>query len=154
MPTDREILRTLANEYAEAAGHPRNAENAKLHRAVNGLRMIRPIVLINEEPWCELNTDGELTLYCTDPDFRRAELHMRRMLYKWRHYPCDMIVPPYIPVEKIVGGERGWLPVVEETIETEDGNNIKSHEYVDQLANPEDIDKLKIPKVTYEEKAT
>ncbi len=154
MPTERDILRALANEYAEVAAHPRNAENAKLHRAVNGLHMIRPVVLINEEPWCELNTDGELTLYCTDPDFRRAEQHMRRMLYKWRHYPCDMIIPPYIPVEKIVGGERGWLPVVEETIETGDGNNIKSHEYVDQLANPEDIDKLKIPKVTYEEKAT
>jgi len=154
MPTDREILRALAHEYAEAAGHPRNAENAKLYRAVNGLRMIRPVVLINEEPWCELNTGGELTLYCTDPDFRRAEQHMRRMLYKWRHYPCDMIVPPYIPVDKIIGGESGWLSVIEDTIETGDGNNIKSHEYTDQLANPEDIDKLKMPKFTYEEKAT
>ncbi len=154
MPAEKEILRALAEEYAEAAGHPRNAENAKLHRAVNGLRMIRPVVLINEEPWCELNTGGELTLFCADPDFRRAEQHMRRTLYKWRHYPCDMIVPPYLPVEKILGGESGWLPVVEQTIGTGDGNNIVSHEYIDQFADPEDIEKLKMPKFTYEEKAT
>ena len=55
MQSDIECLRALASRYAEAAAHPRNQENARLYRAVNGLKMIRPVVLIDEQPWNELS---------------------------------------------------------------------------------------------------
>lgn len=154
MSSQREILRCLATEYAEIAYNPVNVENQKLYRAVNGLRMIRPVVLIDEEPWSELNTKGELNLLSTDEDLRSAELYMRRMLYKWNHHRADMIVPPFIPVRKIISGHSGWLSVKEETIATDRLNNIVSHEYKDQLRNPEDIEKLTMPQVNYDKKST
>lgn len=151
---DREMLRRLAGQYMEAAADPRNAENAKLYRAVNGLRMIRPVVLIDEEPWCELDTDGSLTLMCEDDDCRGAELYLRKMLYKWRHHPVDMIVPPYLPVTKIIGGRSGWLEVKEKAAVTDGRNNIYSHYFEDQLEKTEDIEKLQLPALTYEKAAT
>ncbi|MHC1694399.1 MAG: hypothetical protein AB9835_03815 [Eubacteriales bacterium] len=154
MPNDIEILRSLAEEYALAASHPRNAENDRLYRAVNGLRMVRPVVLIDEEPWCELNGSGELDLLCADGAYRHAEHHMRRMLYKWRHHPADMIIPPFIPVHKMISGDSGWFAVKEETVATDSSNHIISHEYEDQLSTPEDIDRLRLPKLRYEEEAT
>ena len=154
MNQDREVLRELAEEYSVAAGDPRNAENAKLYRAVNGLRMIRPVVLIDEEPWNELGSGGELDLKCTDEYMRETEQYMLRMLYKWRHHPADMILPPYIPVYKIIGGKSGWLPIKEHTLSVEEANDIRSHEYVDQLSSTEDIERLQMPRLTYEESAT
>lgn len=151
---DESILRSLAGAYAEAAAHPRNAENARLYRALNGLRMIRPVVLIDEEPWGELNGDGSLGLRCGDPDLRTAENYMRRMLYKWRRHPADMILPLFLPVTKIVGGQSGWPAVRERTLSLDGENEILAHEYEDQLASPEDIEKLRTPALTYEKEAT
>ena len=92
MQQDIECLRHLARRYAEAAAHPRNRENEQLYRAVNGLRMIRPVVLIDEQPWSELNVDGALGLQCQDPFYRGYELYLRKKLFQWSHHPADMIL--------------------------------------------------------------
>ena len=63
MNNDVKILRELAARYAVAANDDRNYERKLLHKAVNDLHMIRPVVLIDELPWNELNGEGELTLY-------------------------------------------------------------------------------------------
>jgi len=70
---DRSILRRLAGEYFNLSQQERFRENRKLHRAVNDLRPIRPVVLIDELPWAELNGDGEMTLRCEDPILRGVE---------------------------------------------------------------------------------
>ncbi len=151
---DQECLRALAERYAEAAAHPRNQENALLYRAVNGLKMRRPVVLIDEQPWNELNLDGSLDLHCQDAVFRAAEQYMRRRLLQWEHHPADMILPPYLPVFKIIGGESGGMDVAEETLATDVDNTIVSHQYVDQLQETEDIAKIKMPRLTYEKART
>lgn len=61
---DREILRGLAGRYADAAFSDFNLEHILLHRQVNDLVQTRPIVLIEELPWDELNAEGELTIHC------------------------------------------------------------------------------------------
>jgi hypothetical protein len=149
--SDQNILRQLAAKYAEAAAMPRQSENIKLYRAVNGLRMVRPVVLIDEEPWSELSADGQLQLQCTDRDCQSAETYLRRQLYKWHHHPADMILAPYLPVSKIIRGEFGGLPVQETTLATDLENSIRSHHYVDQLANPEDLEKIRMPQLTYDD---
>ena len=90
------LLRTLAWEYACAAHNEKNIQARALHTAVNDLKMIRPVVLIEEIPFHELNFDGSLTLLCEDPDLRGAEDWFRRQLFKWKHFPADMILPPYL----------------------------------------------------------
>ena len=73
MQKDREILRELAKKYREVADDPVNNERRKLYTAVNDLKMIRPVVLLDELPWFELNTGGELTLLCEDEFLRSIE---------------------------------------------------------------------------------
>ncbi len=116
--------------------------------------MIRPVVLIEEEPWSELNENNELTLQCEDEEFRYAENYMRKMLYKWRNYPADMIVPTHIPIYKKISGNIGEMEIKENILDTDVNNNIVSHDYQDQLKEAEDIEKLQMPSIIYEKQET
>ena len=95
MLNDVKVLRELAGKYAIAANDDVNYERKLLHKAVNDLHMIRPVVLIDELPWNELNGEGELTLHCEDPYLRTIEREMRQTLYKWNHFQADMIIQPF-----------------------------------------------------------
>lgn len=151
---DIAILRPLAYRYYAASQHPRNAENARLYRAVNGLKPIRPVVLLDEIPFHELNYDDLLTLRCADEDLRRVENYLRRKLFQWDHFPGDMILPPYIPVQKVIHSTGIGLSIKEQTLAVDTRNNIVAHEYIDQLSNEEDLDKLHLPVLSYDRETT
>ena len=51
------ILRELANQYMQIAYGPDQEHVWELHADVNDLHPQRPIVLISELPWHELNAD-------------------------------------------------------------------------------------------------
>ncbi len=148
------ILRKLAHQYYEQAMDPVNFERMQLHRAVNDLKMQRPVVLMNEIPFHELNVDGSLTLQCEDPVLRLAEEYMRRKLFQWRYFPADMILPPYVPVKKVMEDSGIGIEVKEEQLSVDSRNEIVSHEYYDQLRTVEDIEKIKLPVITYNYKET
>ena len=120
------VIRELAAEYAQAAYSDKNKEKIRLHKAVNDLHMIRPIVLIDEIPWGEMETGDELTLRCADEDLRKLERRLRRILFQWRHMPADMVLPDYIGVEKVIHSTGIGVEVEEELIE---GEQISSHKY-------------------------
>lgn len=151
---DRAILRKLAYQYAQASQSARNDERRLLHRAVNDLQMVRPVVLIDEIPFHELNFDGSLTLLCSDPILRGTEDFFRRKLFQWKYFPADMILTPYYPVGKIVSSTGIGITVDEETLATDRKNHIVAHEYHDQIATEEDLAKIHLPVLTYEEEAT
>lgn len=151
---DRAVLRKLAYEYLEISKKPQIEENLKLHQAVNDLHMIRPVVLMDEFPWHELGGSGELDLLCESPILRNTELFMRRVVYQYRHCPVDMMVRPYIPVFKRIGETDFGVTVKEDILEIDAGNNIVAHEYHDQLATWEDLDKLHLPTVIYDKTGT
>ena len=58
MTNSAKILRKLAYDYSKVADNHRNAENIRLHTAVNDLKQIRPVVLIDELPWHEMNINN------------------------------------------------------------------------------------------------
>ena len=147
-------LRLLAREYYEQAMSPVNTERMKLHRAVNDLQMIRPVVLIDEIPFHEINFDGSLTCICTDPILREVEVFLRRRLFQWKYFPADMILTPYIPVYKVMGNTGIGIKVQDEKINTNNGEGISAHWYHDQLATPEDLEKIHLPVITYEKEET
>ena len=122
MNNDVKILRELAARYAVAANDDRNYERKLLHKAVNDLHMIRPVVLIDELPWNELNGEGELTLYCEDPFLRTVEQRMRQTLYKWNHFPADMIITPYFGIEKVIHTTGNGVDIVENTLHADESN--------------------------------
>lgn len=151
---DEGILRGLAEQYLNIAIDQQNAENLKLHTAVNDNRMIRPVVLIDELPWSELNNDDELTLHCSDSFLREMEWYMRTILYKFRHLRADMIVRPYLPVQKVVHSTGFGFNVEEDTISTKKVNNIVSHTYHDQLSSEDDLKKIHNQVITYDREET
>lgn len=148
-------LRLLAKEYYEQAMSPVNAERMILHRAVNDLNMIRPVVLIDEIPWHELNFDGSLTVHCQDNILKNVETFLRKKLFQWKYFPADMILQPFIPVMKVINNSGIGIQVKEIQLDSaSNGGNIVSHEYVDQLKTPEDVEKIKLPVLSYDKEET
>lgn len=154
MNQDVKVLRRLAYSYSEIAFHPRNGENIRLHKAVNDLKPIRPVVLIDELPWNEMNIDNELTLQCSDPYLRSIEWFFRTNIYKNKYMPADMIVPPFVPVEKVIRSTGIGISVDEEILPTDRENHIVSHKYHDILGTEEALGKLHNPIITYDKEET
>jgi len=154
MTAETNILRKLAFEYCLIANDSRNHENIKLHTAVNDLKQIRPVVLIDELPWNEMNIDDELTLRCTEPYLREIEWFLRTNIYKHKHMPADMVVTPFIPVGKVIQSTGIGISIDEERLATDTGNNIVSHKYKDILQTEEDLEKIKLPVITYNSEET
>ena len=147
-------LRLLAREYYEQAMSPVNVERMKLHRAVNDLEMIRPVVLIDEIPFHELNFDGSLTCRCSDPVLREVEDFLRKRLFQWKYFPGDMILTPFVPVTKIIQSTGIGVEIQDDLINTNNGEGISAHWYHDQLATPEDVEKIHLPVISYDKEQT
>ena len=144
---DREILRSLAGQLAQIAALDVQKETAALYRGVNSLKMIRPVVLLDELPWNQLNGNGELTLQCQDPFLRDIECHMRRTLWRWNHCRGDMLIEPYYNLYRSIRYGDIGVSVVEERLANDGDNHIVSHHYIDQLSTMEDLEKLRTPEV-------
>lgn len=151
---DKKILRKLAYQYFEIANSSRNMENIELHKAVNDLRQIRPVVLIDEIPWHEMKINNELTLQCSDPYLRSVEWFFRSNIYKNKYIPADMIVTPFVPVQKVMHSSGNGISIEEEILETDKENPIVSHKFNDVLATEEDLAKLRTPVITYDKEET
>lgn len=154
MNNDIKILRSLAFKYAEIANSEKNTNTMKLHSSVNDLKQIRPVVLIDELPWSEMNIDNELTLMCEDSFLRRIEWFLKSNLYKYKYMPADMIFIPYIPVGKVVNSTGIGISTSENILATDESNPIVSHEYIDILKTEKDLEKLHSPVISYDEKTT
>lgn len=151
---DIRIFRQLASEYAELAADPANAEAVKLHRAVNDLKQIRPVVMIDEIPWHEMNYDGSLTLYCQDPVLRKYEQELRREIFRWKHLRGDMALTPYLGVQKKIYSTGIGVEIQDEIRMTDSANSIVSHKYETQFETMDDLQKLHSPVISYDEEAS
>jgi hypothetical protein len=151
---DAKILRRLAWDYLKIATSEKNAEKIKLHTAVNDLKHIRPVVLIDELPWSEMNIGHELTLQCMDPYLRGIEWFFRSNIFKNKHMAADMIVPPYVPIPKVIHSSGIGISVEEETLSTDSENSIVSHKFSDILATEENLEKLHKPVINYDREET
>ena len=154
MKNDVLILRELAHNYHALANQPSKKEKIKLHTAVNDLKAVRPVVLIDELPWSELNFDDQLTLKCVNPVFRKYEDMFRKTLYRHQYFPADSIVRPFVAVSKKINHSSIGIEVEENTVSTRQENHIISHEYHDCIQSEADLEKLKNIVVTYDEKET
>ena len=78
---DVNIIRGLAAQVAEIAALPVQEEKRELWRKLNARRPVRPMVMIAQACWNEMNVHDELTLRCTDKECRGYEDQFRRILY-------------------------------------------------------------------------
>ena len=151
---ERDVLRRLVAEQAEIASLPIHKEKAELWRRVNQLEPVRPLVWINEIPWHEMDVDNELTLQTTHPWAQQLETQLRRTLYQWRHMPGDMIVNDYIACPKVIHSTGFGIQEDVDIIRTDEASSVVSRHFHRQITEPEDIDKIKTPVVTYDAQTT
>jgi len=151
---DRDILRELASQVAEIAALPVQQETISLWKALNSLKPVRPMVMIDQIPWHEMEVDGELELQTEDGFCRGIETGLRRTLYSWRHMRVDMVVEPVINIAKAIRGTGFGIQTREERAVLDPKNDVVGHYYIDQLKTEEDVERIQTPEVVLDEKAT
>jgi len=151
---DTDILRTLAGQIAEIACLPVHKEKARLWAKLNDLQSQRPMVWINEICWHEMNVDDELTLTTEHPWARDQEDQLRKTIYQWKHLPADMIVSDFLSCPLAVHSSDFGIIEDVDIVMTDQTSDIVSRHFNIQIKEPDDIDKIKMPVLTYNKKAT
>ena len=145
---DISVLRELGEKYMSYAALPVQQEKRSMWVAHNGLRSPRPLVLIDQMPWNELDVDGSLVCRVEEPYFRGVEWELRRTIYKWEHLPVDMVLDPYISIPRVADDTGFGIAPVTELLSAEPGSDVYSQHYLNQFNDPEDVEKIKDPVIT------
>ena len=158
---DKEIIRNLAGRTAEIAALPIQEEKRSMWRKLNGLKPERPMVMIDQVCWNEMNVDDELTLLCEDSTLRQWEQTLRRQLYQWKRFPVDSVVEDFFRIPKAIGGhsmEHGPMDmgvnVEQHTLSTNETSSIVSHQYINQFEDIDDLKKIKMPVIWHDKAET
>ena len=147
-----ETVRELAKKVAELAALPIQKERIRLWKKLNGLQPERPMFMIDQVCWGEMNYEDELTLRCEDPVLRGIEWQLRETLYRDRHMADDRPIRNYVKAGKSFSVTNINLPAI-----TQDGGKggAQTHVYVDQIPDDEALERvLKMPVVTHDEEAS
>lgn len=153
---ERQIVRDLAAAVAELAQLPIQQERYDAWVRNNGLRPNRPMVYMAEAemPWGEIAAAcPDVRCQCQDPDLQAIEGRLRRKLFIARHLETDHVVEGVWWVGKVITGLDFGLPVEEQKVE-QAGSEIASRHFEPVLREPEDVAKIQMPCVRYDEAAT
>lgn len=117
LPHERQVLRRLAEQVAEIAALPIQAERSRLWLAMNSLHPERPLVLADpQNGWCELVPDS--TLECQAPLLRGWEQSLRRTIFRHQHLRDDWPVTNRFNVNWVV--EVGGYGLQETQVRSEE----------------------------------
>ncbi len=147
---DVSILRGLAARVAEIAALPVQEEKRALWRKLNARTPVRPMVMMDQVCWNELEESEELLLRCTDPECRGYEEQLRRTLYQWSHFPVDSVVESFIRIPRAIENSGFGVEVQEETVSTSSANGILGHKFFNQFQHEEDLEKVRMPRITHD----
>ena len=150
---DKKILRELAEKYSEIANLDIQGERIERYFKTISMEKIRPVVLIDEVPWGEIQ-DNELKNRCENRELGWLEERLRRSLYQWNHFQVDTVIPPEFRISKRIENSGIGIEVQETTVKGNTGTAIMSHKFLDQLNTEEDLEKLKLPVISYDKSGT
>ena len=153
-PSDRDILRKLGERIARIASEPGQKQTVELWRRLNMLDGQKPMIHIYQIPWAEMNVDDELTLGCESRFGRQIEEGLRRRIYQWDHMRGDMVMEPVIDVGPVLHGDDYGIQSRVNFRRVDPENPIRSRYFIPQIKNERDIEKIRIPEITYDKKAT
>ena len=147
---DLVVIRELAAQTAEIAALPVQEEKRRLWRGLNALQAERPMVMIDQVCWNEMEGSGELTLQTKDPDCRYYEEILRRVLFQWRHFPVDRVVEPFINVPMAIHNSGFGIEIEEEVAVLDATNDVVAHRYTNQFQTMDDLERVKTPLITHD----
>ena len=152
--TNVDVLRELAKRYTEIAALPVQEEKRALWRKLNARKPDRPMVMIDQVCWNEMNIEDELTLRCKDDECRKYETRLRRTLFQWKRFPVDMVVEPFIRVPKAINNTGLGVRADDQVAVSDPTNSVVGHQYTNQFQTEEDLEKIKTPKVSHDAEET
>ena len=148
---DIEVLRQLAEKYMSYATTAQQDKTRQLWYSLNRRQMEKPMVLIDQICWDEIR-DESLNCVVSDPYWRGVEGSLRCMIYKYEHMRVDMVLPPYIRLQRPIGGWYGGGSYgLRWEVETLGDKSVKSQRFTDTLADEEDLEKIHFGKVTWDQ---
>lgn len=144
---EREILRGLACQVAEAAADPVMEKRRRMWKSHNALKRVRPMVLIFPEgSWRELLPGTALV--CESEEARGIERNLRMRLYYRSNLPDDTVIEKEWIVRKHITN-TGWGLEPKKITSTETRGSWKFDPVINE---PDDLKKLRHPEVIYDEK--
>lgn len=147
---DRAIIRELAGQVAEIAALPVQDEKRRLWRKLNALEPERPMAMIDQVCWNELDAEDSLRLRCQDRECCVYEESLRRTLFQWKHFPVDMVVESFVRVPKAIHNTGFGVQVQEETVATSSTDGILGHLFFNQFQTDADLQKVQRPRITHD----
>ena len=147
---DRQIIRELAEQVAELAALPVQEEKRRLWRKLNALKPERPMVMMDQVCWNEMELGDELTLKCEDPECRGYEIFLRRTLYQWNHFRVDMVVEPFLRVPKAIQNSGFGVAAQAHTAPIDPTSDVIGQWYVNQFETEQDLDKIQTPRICHD----
>ena len=151
---DKVILRELGEQVAKIGALPANDQRRDLHWRINNLEKAKPTFHIYEIPWHEMDVNDELRLRTKDTFSQSIERDLRRTLYLWRHIQGDMVMEPVI-VQPLCIHDTGFgITELVDIARTDEKSDIYSRHFHIQIKDEEDIEKIKMPKVTFDAERT
>jgi hypothetical protein len=148
-PKDRTILRNLAQHVAEIANLPIQAERRELWKRHNSLQPVRPMLLVFPEgAWQELLPHD--VLRCESEMTREIEWALCSRIYYHEHFQDDTVVEKEWVVSKVIHNS-GWGL---ETKRIHSGYERGAWRFDPVIKKPTDLEKLRFPEITYDEKDT
>lgn len=145
---DIAVLREVASRYAEIAALPVHNEKRNLWLKLNHLHMERPMLLIDQIPWNEMDVDGSLQCKVSDPYWRGVEWEMRTEIYKFIHMPADKVFNPYVCLSRPVRNTGWGINSKAKVLTHVEGETAHSYSYENQITSLEDVEKIQMPVIT------
>jgi len=148
---DKDIIQELAARVADIATLPVQEEKRSLWRKLNACEPERPMVMIDQIPWNEININDELVLHCVDAECREYEQKLRHTLFQWEYFPVDMVVEPFIRVPLAIQNSGFGITIQEDTSVTDPSNPVVGHLYENQFQTEEDLEKIQVPHISHDQ---
>jgi len=149
---DVAVVRALARRVAEIANLPVQEEKRRLWRRLNAKNPVRPMVMIDQVCVNEIAgfVGGALTLCCTDPECRHFEWQLRWTLFQWDNFAVDMVVEPFVRVDKAIHDTGFGIGVQEQTAVTDPSSSVLGHKYINQFETEDDLEKIRVPQISHD----
>lgn len=151
---DQRILRSLAAQLKVCANRSSERQTRRLWEKHNTLQGERPMFLVDQLPWNELDP---LCVYqnalVRDPYWRSAEVWMRREIWKFSNLLTDMVVDPYIKLGRPYHNSGRGLGTKVTELKLDAKGTVASQHIECLINEPEDIRKILQPVITPDEEA-
>jgi len=149
-PKDVQILRDLAQEYADIASKPIQDERRDLWRRHNSLERTRPPVLALW--WCGWHTVPQSKLHCEDPFWHPHENYLRQRIFQ-DTIGDDFVVEPWIPLRaRVITPPEGAWGMSVSRVPSPDPEGVWGYDPC--IKTLDDADKLATPRYVVDEEAT